>query len=176
MFNYFYDEIKKMEGNVLALGIDDKLINALKRNKKINAYEISKSERISLFQKKKRKMESNGKNINIKKLHKYFKKNSINYMIVDYEQILKHYKYVFKDSIYLSKGTIYFYASKDIDIDYLLKYKRYNSKISIKEYKDTKLIIIDNCDAKSSKFKNLLYLISDTFSNFLDFISNILVG
>ena len=70
MFNYFYDEIKKMEGNVLALGIDDKLINALKRNKKINAYEISKSERIRIYQQKKRKMESNYKNMNIKKLHK----------------------------------------------------------------------------------------------------------
>ncbi len=176
MFKYLFDEIKKMEGNVLALGIDDKLINVLKKNKKVNAYEISKSERISLFQKKKRKLESNGKSINIKKLHKYFKKNSINYIICDYEQIMKHYKYVFKDSIYLSKGVIYFYVTSDIDTDYLLKYKRYNSKISIKEYDNTKLIIIDNSNAKSSKFKNLIYLISDTFNNLLDFISNIIVG
>ena len=29
MFKYLFDEIKKMEGNVLALGIDDKLINVL---------------------------------------------------------------------------------------------------------------------------------------------------
>ena len=32
MFKYLIDEIKKMEGSVLALGIDDKLINALKKN------------------------------------------------------------------------------------------------------------------------------------------------
>lgn len=176
MFKYLYDEIKNMEGNVLAIGIDDKLINAIKKNKKVNAYEISKSERFSLFQKKKRKLESTGKNINIKKLHKYFKKGSINYMIVEYEQILKHYKYVFKDSIYLSKGRLYFYLNKDIDSDYLLKYKRYNSKIEIKEYENTKLVIIDNSGAKVGRIKSRLYLIGDTMTNFVDFISNILVG
>lgn len=176
MFKYLYDEIKNMEGNVLAIGIDDKLINAIKKNKNINAFEISKSERFSLFQKKKRRLESNGKSINIKKLHKYFKKGSINYIIVDYEQILKHYKYVFKDSIYLSKGKLYFYMPKDIDSDYINKYKRYNSKINIKEYDNTKLVIIDNSKSKTSIIKNVLFLISDTFANFLDFISNILVG
>ena len=35
MFKYLYDEIKNMEGNVLAIGIDDKLINAIKKNKKV---------------------------------------------------------------------------------------------------------------------------------------------
>ena len=176
MFKYLYEEIKKMEGNVLAIGIDDKLINAIKKNKKVNAFEISKSERFSLFQKKKRKLASSGKIINIKKLHKYFKKKSINYMIIDYEQILKHYKYVFKDSIYLSNGKLYFYLNKDIDIDYLLKYKRYNSKIEIKEYDNTKLVIIDNSDVTFSRVKNRLYLIGDTFNNFFDFVSNIFVG
>ena len=176
MFKYLYDEIKNMEGNVLAIGIDDKLINAIKKNKNINAFEICKSERFSLFQKKKRRLESNGKSINIKKLHKYFKKGSINYIIVDYEQILKHYKYVFKDSIYLSKGKLYFYMPKDIDSDYINKYKRYNSKINIKEYDNTKLVIIDNSKSKTSKLKNIIYLIGDTINNLIDFISNILVG
>ena len=176
MFKYLYDEIKNMEGNVLAIGIDDKLINAIKKNKNISAFEISKSERFSLFQKKKRRLESNGKSINIKKLHKYFKKGSINYIIVDYEQILKHYKYVFKDSIYLSKGKLYFYMPKDIDSDYINKYKRYNSKINIKEYDNTKLVIIDNSKSKTSKLKNIIYLIGDTINNLIDFISNILVG
>ena len=69
---------------------------------------------------------SNGKNINIKKLYKYFKKKSIDYIICDYEQITKYYKYVFRDSIYLNNGKIYFYLNKNIDMDYILKYKRYD--------------------------------------------------
>lgn len=89
---------------------------------------------------------------------------------------MKHYKYVFKDSIYLSKGKLYFYANNDIDIEYLNKYKRYNSKIALKEYENTKLVIIDNSNSKTNKFKNILYLISDTMTNLIDFISNILVG
>lgn len=175
MFKYLLDVIKNMEGNVITIGIDDKLINGFKKNKKVNVYEINKSENVALFQKKKRKM-SNGKNINIKKLYKYFKKKSIDYIICDYEQIIKYYKYVFRDSIYLNKGKIYFYLDKNMDMDYILKYKRYNSKIEVKEYENTKLIIIDNSSSKTNKVKNILFYISDTFNNFLDFISNILVG
>ena len=88
MYKYLLDVIKNMEGNVITIGIDDKLINGFKKNKKVNVYEINKSENVSLFQRKKRKM-SNGKNINIKKLYKYFKKKSIDYIICDYEQITK---------------------------------------------------------------------------------------
>ena len=65
---------------------------------------------------------------------------------------------------------------KGIDSDYINKYKRYNSKINIKEYDNTKLVIIDNSKSKTSKFKNIVYLIGDTMSNLIDFISNILVG
>lgn len=176
MFKYLIEEIKKMEGNVIALGIDDKLINSLKKNKKINAFEISKSDRISFFQRKKRKLENSGKKINIKKLRKYFKKDSIKYIICDYEQITRYYKHVFKDSIYISKGIIYFYASNDIDMEYVYKYKRYHSNIEIRKYDKTTLIIIDNKNAKTNIIKNIWFMICDTITNFIDFISNIIVG
>lgn len=175
MFKYLLDKIKNMNGNVIAIGVDDKLINGLKRNDNINVYEITKGENVAFFQRKKRKLAS-GKTINIKKLTKYFRKNSIDYIICDYEQIIKFYKYIFRDSIRLSKGVFYFYVNNDVDFEYLLKYKRYSSKIEIKEYENTKLIIIDNSEAKTSKLKNIIYYINDTFTNFLDFVSNLLVG
>jgi len=176
VFKYLIEEIKKMEGVIISIGVDDKLINALKRNKKINAFDISKSERISFFQRKKRTLSSTGKRINIKKLRKYFKKHSVENIICDYEQITKYYKYIFKDSIFLTKGKIYFYANKDVDMEYILKYKRYGSEITIKDYDRTKLIIIDNENAKTNKFKNVCFMISDTVNNFIDFISNVIVG
>lgn len=175
MFKYLEDTIKKMTGNVLAIGIDEKLANTIKNNNRVDAYEISKTERVPVFQKKKRKL-NRGKTINIKRLPKYFNKNSIDFIICNYEQIIKYYKYVFRDSIKLSKGKIYFYAKKDVDMDYILKYKRYKSKIEIKEYEKSKLIIIDNKEAKTNLFKNIIFYISDTFCNFIDFISNIMVG
>ena len=176
MFKYLIEEIKKMQGNVISIGIDDKLITAIKRNKKIDAFDINKSERISFFQRKKRTLSSSGKRINIKKLRKYFKKNSVEYIICDYEQITKYYKHIFKDSIFLTKGKIYYYANKDVDMEYILKYKRYGSKITVKDYDRTKLFIIDNEKAKTNKFKNICFMISDTCTNFIDFISNIIVG
>ncbi len=175
MFNFLLNEIKKMEGNVLTIGINNKLIDGLNKNKKVSVYEIKPFEKFKVFQKKKMNM-SNGQTINIKKLSKYFKKNSIDYIICDYEQIIKYYKYVFKDSIYLNNKKIFFYASSDIDYEYILKYKRYNSIIDIKEYDKNNLVIVDNKNSKTNKFKNIIFFINDTFNNFLDFISNILVG
>lgn len=175
MFKYLDSEIKRFEGNIIAVGIDRKLSETLKKNKKINVYEINKADGIALFQKKKRTT-NQGKTINIKKLKKYFKNKSIDYIICSYEEISKYYKYFFKDSIYLNKKKIYFYVTDDIDIDYINKYKRYNGEINIKEFKTGKVIIVDNKNSKTNFFKNIIYFIVDTITNFLDFISNILVG
>lgn len=82
----------------------------------------------------------------------------------------------FKDSIYISKGIIYFYASNDIDMEYIYKYKRYHSNIEIKKYDKTTLFIIDNKNAKTNIIKNIWFMICDTITNFIDFISNIIVG
>ena len=38
MYKYLLDVIKNMEGNVITIGIDDKLINGFKKNKKVNVY------------------------------------------------------------------------------------------------------------------------------------------
>ncbi len=164
-----------MDGNVIAIGIDDKLTNMLKKNKNINVYEINKVDGVALFQRKKRKL-SNGKNINIKKLYKYFNKKSIDYIVCDFEQIIKYYKYFFRDSIYLNNKMIYFYIKDDMDMDYIFKYKRYNSEIKVKEFEGYKVITIDNSKAKTNKIKNICFYCSDTVTNILDFISNILVG
>ena len=175
MFNYLTDEIKKMKANVISIGIDNKLIKSLTQNDNINVYNINKNNNTIGFRRKKRTT-SSGKNINIKKLSKYFKKKSIDYILCDYEQIMMYYKHIFRDSIYLNKEKIYFYAKDNIDIDYINKYKRYNSKIIIKKFKDYNVVIIHNNQAKTNKFKNICFFIVDTVSNLLDFISNTLTG
>ena len=175
MFKYLEEQIKNMKGNVLAIGIDEKLIKSIKKNDSIEAYEISRCDNVSFFSRKRRLLDRR-KTVNIKRLPKYFNKKSIDYIICDFDQITKYYKYVFRDSIKLNRGKIYYYAKNEIDMDYVLKYKRYKSKIEVKEYEKTKLIIIDNRKAKTNIFKNIIFYISDTFCNFIDFISNIMVG
>lgn len=175
MFKFFKSITKELSGNIITIGIDDKILTLLKQNKKVNIYDINKAPGISLFQRKKR-ITSSGKKINIKKLYKYFNKKSIDFIICDYEEIVNYYKYVFRDSIYLNNKKIYYYAKKDIDIEYMDKYKRYLSKVTIKQFEDYNVIIIDNSNSKTNRFKNVIYYIGDTINNFIDFISNIMVG
>lgn len=178
MYKYLLEIIKKIEGNIISIGLDDKLLSGFNKNEKVNVYTIdSINTTFGILPTKKRKTNS-GKIISIKKLYKYFKKKSIDYIICDYKEIDKYLKYYIKDSVYLNNKTIYLYGKKeDIDTELLIKrYKRYNAKIEIKEFKDNILLIIDSSNTKISKIKNKLYYISDTFYNIIDFISNILVS
>lgn len=178
MYKYLLDIIKKIEGNVIGIGIEDKLLDGFKRNNKVNVYTINKSiSRISFFKSKKRTT-SSGKIINIKKLYKYFKKNSVDYIICNIEEVNDYLKYFIRDGIYLNKNKIYLFGNKnDMDIDLLNKrFNRYNSKIDIKEFKDNILLIIDNTNSKTNSFKNIIYFISDTLYNLIDFISNVFIS
>ena len=178
MYKYLLELIKEMEGNIIGIGLDSKLLSGFNKNKKVNVYTIDSIQTsFGILPSKKRKMNS-GKTISIKKLYKYFKRKSIDYILCNYEEIDKYLKYYIRDSVYLNNKTIYLYGKKeDIDVDLLKKrYSRYNTNIEIKEFKESILLIIDSSDTKISKLKNKLYFISDTFYNFIEFISNILVS
>lgn len=180
MYKYLLEIIKKIEGNVIGIGLDDKLLDGFNKNNRVNVYTIEKAKPsfgMGGGKNKKRKTNS-GKTINIKKLYKYFKKNSVDYIIGNIEEVNDYLKYFIRDSIYLDKKMIYLYGSKDkLDIELLSRrYKRYKSNIEVKEFKDSVLLIIDNSKVKSNWFKNKGYYISDTMYNLVEFISNILVS
>ena len=68
MFNKLEEIIKKVEGNVLSVCLDDKLMDSFKNNNKINLYLIEPSRNTGLFINKSKKNKSNtnkGKIINI---------------------------------------------------------------------------------------------------------------
>ncbi len=178
MYKYLLDIIKKIEGNVITVGIDYKLLDGFDRNDKVNVYTIDQAKSNCGFGKKKKRKTSSGRTINIKKLYKYFKKSSIDYFIVDSDEIKDYLKYFIRDSIFLNKKKIYLYGNKDsIDIELFEKrYKRYQSNIEIKEFKENVLLIIDNSKSKSNWLKNKIYYLSDTVYNIVDFISNILTS
>lgn len=180
MYKYLLEIIKKIEGNVIGVGLDDKLLDGFNKNNRVNVYTIEKAKPsfgMGGGKSKKRKTNS-GKTINIKKLYKYFKKDSVDYIIGNIEEVNDYLKYFIRDSIYLDKKMIYLYGSKDkLDIELLTKrYKRYKSNIEVKEFKDSVLLIIDNSKVKTNWFKNKGYYISDTMYNFVEFISNVLVS
>lgn len=178
MYKYLLDIIKKMEGNVIGVGIDSKLLDGFNKNNRVNVYTIDNAKPGIGISKSKKRTTSSGKTINIKKLYKYFKKNSIDYIICNTEEVNDYLKYFIRDSIYLNNNKIYLYGNKDnMDIELLEKrYKRYKSIIEVKEYKDNVLIIIDSSNSKSNWLKNKMYFISDTLYNIVEFISNVLVS
>lgn len=178
MFNKLEELIKKCEGNVLSVCLDDKLINLLNDNKKVNLYSIESNTNVSFFKKKKSKRSTNkGKNINIKKLRKYLNKNSVDYMFCNMNEMFSYYKYFIKDSIYLNRKTLYIYANNDIDKELLIKnYSRYNTKIECTDYKNGYILTIDNKNSKTNLFKDILYLIKDTLYNIAEAIGNLLIS
>lgn len=177
MFNRLEEIIKKLEGNVLVMCLDEKLLDRFENNNKVNLYAIYSNRSNGMFSKSKKKQTNKGKTINIKKLRKYLNKKSVDYLICNIEEVKEYYKYIIKDTIYLNNNTIYIYSSNEIDEDFIIKkYKRYNVEINVTKYKNGYILIIDNRNGKNSYLKDKLYFINDTFYNLAEFIGNILIS
>lgn len=179
MFNTLENIIKKAKGNVLAIELDNKLLEYFDSNNKINLYSIySNSGKINKFGKTSKKRQTNkGKSINIKRLRRYINKKSVDYLFCNFNEMIKYYKYIVKDSIYLTNQLIYIYANNDIEKEFILnKYKRYNVVLDITDYKNGYIIKINTVNAKNSRIKDFFYFIKDTFYNLGEMIGNILVS
>lgn len=177
MFNKLEEIIKKCEGNVLSICLDDKLMNAFNNNNKINLYSVDSNKSTRPFKKKNKRKTNKGKTINIKKLRKYINKKSVDYMFCNMNEMFGYYKYFIKDSVHLNNNKLYIYADKEIDKDLLIKnYKRYNTNIEYNEYKTGYIIIVDNTKSKTNFIKDSLYFIKDTFYNIAEAIGNLLIS
>lgn len=177
MFNKIEKIIQKTEGNVLVICIDDKLLNAFEKNNKVNLYSIYSNKFTGSLFKKKKRQTNKGKTINIKKLRKYIKRKSVDYLICNIDDVKEYYKYVIKDTIYLNNNKLYLYSSNEVDKEFIIdKYKRYNVNIEVNEFKNGYLLIIDNANSKNNCFKDILYFIKDTFYNMAEAIGNILIS
>lgn len=177
MFNKLGEIIKKIQGNVLVIGLDDNLIDKFEKNNKVNLYAIYSNKSTGIFSKNKKKKTNKGKTINIKKLRKYINKKSVDYLIYNFDEIKEYYKYIIKDTIYLNNNIIYVYCSNEIDKDFLIsRYKRYNVEIEYVEYKNGYLFTINNKNGKNNFIKDILYFIKDTFYNIAELIGNLLIS
>lgn len=178
MFKYLEDVIKNIKGNIITICVDDKIVDYFNKNNNVNLYSITpKTNTKNVFKKSKKMHTNKGKDINIKKLRKTINKKSVDYVFVNFNEIIGYYKYIIKDTIYINCNTLYLYFNKDIDIDFIIKrYKRYNVKINITEYKNSYLLKIDNTKSCNNYFKDKIYFIRDTLYNIAEFIGNILVS
>ena len=170
-----YDIAKCLSGNVLGIGVDEKITNILDTNERIIECNLLDSINTSS---KKNKNGQKIKKISIKKIRKIFKKKRVDYVICNIESVKKYLKTFIKDSIYINKDMLYIYGIKDKDLkdELIHKYKRYNVEIEEIKDNDTYILKIDNKKSKTNILKDIIYLIIDTIVNLLNAISDLLLN
>ena len=173
------DDIKSFCGNVVLIGVQNKNILAeCNKNKDAAIFTINPVKRGNILTSRKKGKTDKGMKVNIKKLHKTFKKKSIDTLVYDMDEMYQYFKYFIGESIIISKGNIYIYGtSRYIDPKVLVnRYKRYNTKAFLELDGDNFTIVIDAKNGKTNWFKNRFYLVVDTLHNIGDMISVALIS
>ena len=170
------NEIKNMSGITLGIGIENENIkNAIQKNDSIKTCYLLE-ENSSKLNKKKMRIFSYRKTINIKKIKKVFKKKRIDNLICNYKTIKPFLKTFIRDSVYINKGKLYIYGIKEDYNELIKRYNRYTDNIKVEEKNDKILIIVDNTNTQNKKINDIKYWWSDTFSNIADILTSILVN
>ena len=159
--------IKKLNGNVLGIGLSEDLTALIEKNSNITECNLLNS-----YTKGKFKKSFFNKTIKIKKIRKVFKKKKIDYIICNYDEISNYLNTFVKDSIYINKGKLYFYGNIDADL-LKLKYGRYNVEINLI---DKKIIEIDTSSAKNNFFKDNYYRLVDFKNRLVEIIGDVLMN
>lgn len=176
------NEIKKMDGTFLGIGLDEKLINI------INDMPFSKITFLeSKDEGKKLKRKSEKQNyfksfftfdkqetVNLKKMKKSFKKKSIDNILCNYKYVKKYLKNFVPDSVSLTSKKILIYGDGNID-DILYRFKRLTKNVKVIEKNKQFLIVVDTKDIKNNKLRDLYYYILDSVSSILNFVADILI-
>ena len=94
------------------------------------------------------------------------------------DDIKKHLPRFISASIYICKGKIGIYSSREIyDMDSLCKkYKRYNCPVKKMEYLKEYMTEFDVSKAKNKIIRDKIYFLIDTLSLLADKISDTMIG
>ena len=168
--------INNLKGSLLGIGVNnDILLEAIENNDDINICYLLNN--ISLTGKK-FSITKRGRNkkINIKKIKKHFKKKSLDAVICNYDIIKQFQRSFIPSSIYINKGDLYIYGSKN-DLKVLeKKYQRYTNDIKFIQNKEGTILKINNRSTKNNWFKDTGYKIKDWGSDTLELITDILIN
>lgn len=173
MKNDLINEIKKMQGSVLAIGIQDqKIINALQKNNQITECNLLDS--VS----KKSKGKGKKKKITLKKLKKMYKKKKSDYVIGNVETLQMSMRPFIKINVFVNSNKTYLFGSEEqYDSDKLKhRYLRYTKNIDFKKDKQNYLMIIDLTNSKNNKIKEFFYSIIDILVDAIDIFSDVLTN
>lgn len=165
--------IKEIEGKVLLIGDYSTDINQIISDNK----NVIFCEQLTRLNNKIVSNQKSGKTkkINIKKIKKKYKKNGINYLFIEEEQIIDFKNTFIRDSVYVAKNKIYFIKSKESE-QIVKMYSRHSKKIDIIPCLDGKIICIDVTGCKNNKLKDIWFYMIDCFTDVINIISDILIN
>jgi len=164
--------LSSLKGKILGFGLtNENYLKIIDKNKKI--IECSLLNSIDLDKNKK----GFGKNKKIlpKKLKKIYGYKNIDTTIINENEIKNLEKKLISKFIYLTKSTIYIYNIEDMD-KIIKRYNRYNVKIEKIKTEDNIILKINVTSSKNHKFLDMFYYIYDSFVDFFDMISELLVS
>lgn len=169
-----YDITKCLSGNVLGIGVDEKIAQILEKNDRVINCNLLNSQVNTTNEGKKEKQ----KKISVKKIRKIFKKKNVDYIICNIEEMQKHLKTFIRDSVYINKDILYIYNIKEDELkeELIKKYKRYNTTIEEIKDKDNTILKIDNKNSKTNKMKDIKYSIIDALISLFNIISDLLLN
>lgn len=165
--------VKKIEGNVLGFGLtNDKLLDTILDNSNILECNLLNLKGVSDDTSKEG---SKLKYISVERLRKKFKKKKTNVILADIEEINHFLSSFIKDSIYLTKDSIYLFSKEKEQIEIVAKkYKRYGVFYKVIDCSDGVILNLDISHIKSSKFKDLKWSFVDKIITIIDFITEII--
>ena len=166
--------IQKEKGNVLAICPTEGMIQTLQNNEGITVCDVLSKNQDG----KKGKTGRRQKHFSFKKMRKKFKKKTKDVIIADIKELESYWKTFIRDSIYITKGTIYlFVMNPEYDLDLLIKrYHRFQVGSSIKKCKDGVIVTIHVGNAKNHFWKEKMYYIIDVLTDIADLIGDALVS
>ena len=173
------EDIHLFKGNVLCICVEDgRILSRIKKNNEVALHELERFKKGKIFSKYKRISNKKGKSVRIKKFRKLFKKKSVEYIIIDLNNVYDYYKYIASNSIYICKKKIYIYGNSDFVTanGVAKKFLRYTKNVKTVQNGTEYIVIVNWDNTKFNWFKEKFYVIIDTFHNLGDMISYILTS
>lgn len=173
---YIKQIIQNGKGNALVIGPTEVMITAFNENDAISICDVLSKEnhkggKKSIVRKK-------SKTFNFKKMRKTFQKKKKDIVIGDILALERYMKTFIRDSIYITKGTIYlFIEDSNYDFDLLIKrYKRFGVNSTLVSVQDGTILVIPIGTTKNHYWKEKIYYFIDTIVDIIDAIGDILVN
>lgn len=164
--------INSLEGNILGINIkEEKIKEALYHNQKIYKCDLLENRE---NQSGKRSAKENHPVVQIKNLKKAYRKQKIDYLLCNIQNLEKYMPYIWKDAFIISKKGMILYGILDEEASKELYKKCTKYQTNIEKRKAKPYTIFSMASKKVPLYKNYIYFFCDKAYLFFNQITDFL--